>query len=162
MPWSRWNLDTRSAAPIVGLRSDEHSFEAPCEMVDDGRLFVTRRVAAPIDVATELWLLDPKTGDREPVALPEELREWRSAHVQVRARTPSGAPVVSIADARWRRVVFARFDLAARRVEVADAGAAEGRQLVGCDSESSLIVTDGRRLLRARFDRPGIEVVFPK
>ncbi|HET6162851.1 MAG TPA: hypothetical protein VFG37_04245, partial [Planctomycetota bacterium] len=110
MPWSRWNCETRTIAPIVGLKSDEHSFEAPCEMADDGRLFVTRRVAAPVAAAAELWLLDPATGEREPVALPEALRDWRSANVQRRARTPSGAAVVSIADARWHRVVFARFD----------------------------------------------------
>jgi hypothetical protein len=162
MPWTRWILETRTYEPIVGLQSDEHSFELVTEMADDGRLFVTRRVATKFDVEPQLWLLDPDSGAREPVDLPDRLRDWGSANLKRCARTPSGAAVVSIADARWHRVVFARFDLATRRLDVADTGATEGRWLVGCDSESSLIVTDGRRLLRAQFGRPGIEVVFPK
>jgi hypothetical protein len=162
MPWSRWNLETRTYAPIVGLQNDEHSFEVVTEMADDGRLFITRRVAAKFDVEPELWLLDPDSGAREPVELPDRMRDWGSANVRLCARTPSGAPIVSISDARWRRVAYGRFDFATRRVALIDVSDSKFLALVGCDSESSLIVTDGRRLLRAWFGRPGVEVVFPK
>lgn len=161
-PWSRWSFDTRAFSPIVGLRTDDHSFEFVSEMADDGRLLVTKRTAADFEGVPELWLLDPDSGEREPVELPERLSRWGSTYVKLCARTPSGTPVVSVSDARWRRVAYGRFEVAHRRIELVDAGDAEHIALVGCDSESSLIVTDGRRLLRARFDRPGLEVVFPK
>jgi len=161
--WLRWDPDARTVAPIVGLASDEKHLESIHGMADDGRLFVAtvaRPKAEPF--APRLALLDPDTGARESIELPEATRSWEGVAVFIQARTPSGVPVMSLADLGWKRVVFARFDLERRRFEVANTGLAEHVELVGCDSEDSILVNDGRRLLRAWFGRPGVEVVFPK
>jgi hypothetical protein len=159
----RFRPDSRTTAPILGLASDAKQLEQVDDMADDGRLFVAtvaRPKAEP--VAPRLALLDPDTGTREPVELPALASGWRSLAVFLQARTPSGVPVVSLSDGGWERVLFARFDLATRRFDVADLGVSEHVELVGCDSEDSIVVTDGRRLLRAWFGRTGSEVVFPK
>jgi hypothetical protein len=161
--WSRWNSSTGEVSPIAGFAGDGRAAESIDEMADDGRLIVatfgTPRNQAP---PARLWLLDPDTGTRESVPLPAAVGDWKTVHVFTQARTNSGMPVMALFDAQFNHAVFARFDLSARRFDMADVGMASRVELVGCDSEDSIVVTDGRRLLRAWFGRPGVEVVFPK
>jgi len=170
-PWLRWDPDARTTTPIVGLATDVGVVEIADEMADDGRLFVGRSSSPKQSrVLTHLFLLDPDTGEREELALPECLG-GSMAGISLRGRTTAGAPVMSF----WMSpgssrpegggrngFRFARFDLVARRFDVAAPDVDAPLSLVGCDSEDSILVTDGRRLLRAWFGRPGVEVVFPK
>jgi hypothetical protein len=154
----RWNPDTREVAPIAGLGTNERLFE----MADDGRLFVgSDRSPTRKDWSWKLLLLDPVTGAREPVALPECIGEF-TRHVSLQARTPSGVPVMGLYSTKEQCTRYARFDLAARRLDVLAPDLATFLMFVGCADEESAVVTDGHRLLRARFGKPGVEVLFPK
>jgi hypothetical protein len=129
-------------------------------MADDGRLFVLPWPARK-EGEWKLALLDPKTGAREPIEAPPGIGSFTSG-VVLQARTPSGVPIVSFHSAKEERWRFARFDLAARRFDLLASDVKSMLFLVGCADEESAVMTDGHRLLRAWFGKPGVEVLFPK
>jgi len=155
-PWLRCDEETHELAPIPGLGRDE----LPSEMADDGRLFVLPWPARN-DAPWRLALLHPATGVREEIEAPADIGSFTSGIV-LQARTPSGVPIVSFHSVKEQRWRFARFDLAARRFDLLAPDVKSMLFLVGCADEDSAVMTDGHRLLRARFGKPGVEVLFPK
>jgi hypothetical protein len=151
-----WNIETQKLAPIPGLETGE----AALAMVDDGRLIVG---PWPLRKATawQVALLDPKSGTREPIPLPASAADAMPG-ISIQTRTPAGLPVMSLYSEKEQLWRFARFDLAARRFDLLATGVATPLSLVGCADEESAVMSDGRRLLRAWFTKPGVEVLFPR
>jgi hypothetical protein len=130
-------------------------------MIDDGRLLAIARDGAATRLGS-LALLDPESGESEPIELPE----WfggRLRGVTIRGRTPSGALVLDLDSGRSRGGCHARLDLATRRLEAAGDARQLGSELVGCPDESTLLlVVGGKSLWRARFGEASMELVFPR
>jgi ABC-type transport system involved in multi-copper enzyme maturation permease subunit len=155
---SRWNWATHEYTPIPGVAKDEVLYE----MVEDGRLIVgSDRTRLNGQTVWKLALLDTTTSMREPIPIPDRFDDYTTG-VTIIARTPAGTPVMTIYNAGDKRTSTARFDLAARRFDLLAPDAATPLFFVGCAAEDSAIVSDGHRLLRAWFGKPGLEVLFPK
>ncbi|MSR47572.1 MAG: hypothetical protein EXS13_11010 [Planctomycetes bacterium] len=154
-----YDPDTESSAPIAALGK----LDAIVDLAEDGRLLVIEKGSAAPDAERSLLLLDPESGEREPIAVTAAL-DLKRSWVRVAGRTPSGRNVLRIQNTESRKTWFALLDgNAGAGLHLAQSSALAAAELVGAADETSLIAIEfGRRVVRARFDGSPPTPLFPR
>jgi hypothetical protein len=162
--YALWSPGETSVRPVPGLDSQDQVVGA----FTDGRVLVFGRP----DRTAKIWreefaIFDPSTGTRVPVALPAGVGAPDSISMRD-GHLASGAIVCGLQslnaprhplEARMRVV---RIDLAGHALTTSILPSVESGDVIGCpDEETVIVLSEHRKILRARFDGSPYEVVFP-
>ena len=150
--WRLYWPETGELAPVRGLNIGDKL--GP--LVDARRFVVYRKYQ------TGLWLVDPESGTRTPLAAPQlegKIVKVNSRHLTQWLGTPSGVPIVRI-DLGEEQVCFGKIV----DEELICTPPLLGRvDIVSCQDEESLVVVVKQRTLeRLYFGRDDRQVLFPR
>jgi len=164
-----YDPDSGELSELKGLASSKEQIVG---VERDGRLLVyVHREADEHGVMRDAGLvrLEPESGAREPLALPDGLAA-RASSLYARGFTADGDRLFSMSCIRpgekgreyWAGMVLLRLD--ATTSEIRSVGPFEDlwTGILGCPDRDTVVLVDGqRRILRAHFDERPTETLFP-